>query len=619
MGAKSDSDHHMPTGAGAESVLWGFGRVAQTEYPDFEIRLIDLHPQMDVATASKALACELALHDAESEVVLSKNGERYAVRLRETRRPVTDHKLVSDGIVRLGFEVPGRLSALRWERSPGRLLGEDEVDVEVRATGLNFRDVMYAQGLLPESALGNGFAGATLGLEFSGVVRRIGSHVRHLSVGDAVLGFGPACFADRVVTAARAVTRLPVGLSFEAGATIPTAFFTAYYSVQHLARLQQGESILIHGAAGGVGMAAIQIAQWIGADIHATAGSDVKRDILRLMGVQHVYDSRSLAYAREVLDRTEGQGVDVVLNSLAGEAIRRNLEVLKPFGRFLELGKRDFYEDTRIGLRPFRNNISYYGIDVDQLMQANPALTQRLFAELLDLFTAGVLHPLPCRVFEGTEIVDAFRYMQQSRHIGKVVVAYRDGFPEALPMGPIERKRLTLVSDASYVVSGGLSGFGLATARWLVEHGARHLVLISRTGPQSQEAKEAVDQLTQRGVEVLATACDVADGKAVDRLCTEIRSSMPPLRGIIHAAGVIEDARISHLGEEQLRRVLAPKVLGGLHLHRATQRDRLDFFVLYSSATTLFGNAGQAAYVAANQYLGALARARRAIGLTACC
>ena len=185
--------------------------------------------------------------------------------------------------------------------------------------------------------------------------------------------------------------------------------------------------MLIHGAAGGVGIAAIQIAKWMGAEIYVTAGSDEKRDFLRLLGVDHIFNSRSLSFADEILAQTGGKGVDVVLNSLAGEAINRNFRVLKPFGRFLELGKRDFYENTKIGLRPFRNNISYFGIDADQLMQSRPDLTRSLFAEVMALFTEGVLHPLPYHVFEAEDIIDAFRYMQQARQIGKVVVTYRNG------------------------------------------------------------------------------------------------------------------------------------------------------------------------------------------------
>lgn len=619
MGAMDGSTDTFRTGTGVEGALWGFGRVLQNECPGAPIRLVDLHPDIDVETALTALVGELDRPDGETEVIRSRNGERYVVRLRERRISVKDAEGLEDPVVRLGFEFAGQLAGLHWETHAERPLSDEEVEIEVKATGLNFRDVMYAQGLLPETAIAKGFAGVSLGLECSGIVRRIGSVVRHVSPGDAVLGFAPACFSNRVVTMGRAVAPIPAGLSFEEAATIPTAFFTAYYALTYLARLGPGESILIHGAAGGVGIAAIQIAQWIGAEIHATAGSEAKRDFLRMLGVHQIYDSRSLEFADALLVNTGGRGVDVVLNSLAGEAIRRNLQVLKPFGRFLELGKRDFYEDTHIGLRPFRNNISYFGIDADMLMQANPSLTQRLFAELLSLFERQALHPLPYRVYEHTQVIEAFRHMQQSRHIGKVVVAYRGGLSESAAKDRPQDKRVALTSDATYLVTGGLSGFGLKTAERLVKRGARHLVLISKSGTRSDEANAVIEGFSRQGVKVLGTACDVTDVKAVDRLCEEIRASWPPLQGIIHAAAVIDDALIERLTKEQMRRVLAPKILGALHLHRATEKDPLDFFVLYSSATVLFGNPGQAAYVAANQYLSSLARARRQGGLAATC
>jgi len=619
MGAMDESTNRAETGASADSALWGFGRVLQNECGSMESRLVDIHPRIDMDTAATALDRELYYPDAETEVIIAQGGQRFAIRLRERSRPSRAADSLADPVIRLGFEFPGQLCDLRWEAHPPRPLREDEVEIEVKATGLNFRDVMHAQGLLPDAAIDKGFSGASLGLEFSGIVRRMGLQVRHLTPGDAVLGFGPAAFANRVITTAQAVTYLPASVSFEAAATIPTAFFTVYYALKHLARLEPGETILIHGAAGGVGIAAIQLAQWIGAEIHATAGSDAKRDFLRLMGVRHIYDSRSLAFADEILACTGGQGVDVVLNSLAGEAIRRNFQVLKPFGRFLELGKRDFYENTHIGLRPFRNNVSYFGIDADQLMQANPRLTQKLFGEMMELFRDGALSPLPYRVFDGAQVVDAFRHMQQSRHIGKVVVSYHNGFAKVEHPRRSKKERLTLAADATYLVTGGLSGFGLKTAEWLAERGARHLVLISRSGPHTDEANDAIERLTRQGIDVLGTACDVTDGEAVERLCAQIRASWPPLRGIVHAAAVIDDALVCNLDQDKIRSVLAPKVLGALHLHRTTQALPLDFFLLFSSAATLFGNPGQAAYVAANTYLGTLARARRRVGLAATC
>ncbi|HBS82369.1 SDR family NAD(P)-dependent oxidoreductase, partial [Halomonas sp. 3D7M] len=302
----------------------------------------------------------------------------------------------------------------------------------------------------------------------------------------------------------------------------------------------------------------------------------------------------------------------------AGEAINQNLRALRPFGRFLELGKRDFYENTHIGLRPFRNNLIYFGIDSDQLMKVQPALTQRLFGEMMALFNDGTLSPLPFTAFSHNQVIDAFRYMQQARQIGKVVVTYEQ--PIAPPRNELlGTGAMTLAADASYLVTGGLGGFGLKTAQWLVSKGARQLILLSRSGPASEEAQAAIATFEAQGVKVLAAACDITDYDALASIMARVQRELSPLRGIVHAATVIDDGLIRNLDAERIQKVLAPKIDGARHLDALTRDIELDFFVLYSSATTLFGNPGQANYVAANHWLEAFAARRRAAGLAATC
>ncbi len=565
--------HSMPD----DSVLFGFARTMMNEASHYTVRLMDIIlPLNGMAPLVDAVINELEQADDEQEVILDHNGERFVPRLRTASPAEASHPILSNNrieeegeTVALGFQFPGQLRNLRWEARPQPPLEKDEVDIQVHATGLNFRDVMYSLGLLSDEAVENGFAGASLGLEFAGVIVRTGNESGPLSPGDRVAGFGPSCFASRITTKANAVSLIPEGMSFEAAATIPVVFLTVYYSLKHLANLKEGEAILIHGGAGGIGIAAIQTARAMGAEIHATAGTDQKRDFLRLLGVTHIYDSRSYDFAEEIMLQTGGKGVDIVLNSLAGEAINRNLQVLKPFGRFLELGKRDFYENTRIGLRPFRNNISYFGIDADQLMKEHPALTERLFSEVMEMFAQGILYPLPCHVFEAEEVIDAFRFMQQARHIGKIVVTYRNGLkPMARPSK--SKHRSFSSTGGTCLITGGLSGFGLKTAEWLAEKGTRHLVLISRSGPTSSEAWMAVERLKNKGVDVLAVSCDVTDRHALEKLLETIAQDMPPLKGIVHAAVVIEDGLSTLMNQEQIYRVLAPKILGAQHLHQLT-------------------------------------------------
>jgi phthiocerol/phenolphthiocerol synthesis type-I polyketide synthase C len=590
--------------------LWGFARVARNEFSQFRIRCIDRDGSGADPAKVQCLANEISSRDTEDEVRLTPTGRLVArVSLEENSRHIS-----ADAV--LDFDSPGPFQNLKWKPASPREPGPDEVEIEVRAAGLNFRDVMFAMGLLPDEALEGGFAGPTLGMELSGTVVSAGPGAERFQPGDEVIAFASASFAKRAITSISAVMPKPPGISFEAGATIPAAFFTAWHALVDLAGLRRGERVLIHGAAGGVGIAAIQIARWIGAEIFATAGTADKRDFVRLLGADHIFDSRSLDFAEEILAATGGEGVDVVLNSLAGEAVAKNLEILRPFGRFLELGKRDFYENTRIALRPFRNNIRYFGVDADQLMAIRPDEAAAAFEKLMHLFEQGVLTPLPYKAFEAADAAEAFRHMQHSGHTGKIVLRLEDIplLPQPKPSG-----KPAFDKNGTYLVTGGTTGFGLQTAKWLVEHGAGALVLASRRGAVEDKALDFLAEARASGVQVLAEPCDVTDPQALETLLERVRSSMPPLRGVFHAAMVLNDSLIVNSDSTQIESVLLPKIAGAANLDKLTRRDSLDHFVMYSSATTLFGNPGQAFYVAANAALEELAARRRAQGLPSTC
>ena len=599
----------------AQCALWGLGRVVASEYDQLHCTLVDAPYLLNDEDAARLLEQEFLYSDDTDEVLLTPRG-RYALRLKKGGAAAAASITPMDRC-RLDFMRPGKLGNLTWYADNERVLAPDEVEARVMATGLNFRDVMLTMGLLPDEAVENGFAGPSLGLEFAGVVTRVGHAVADLQPGDTVVGFAPACFASHVVTPKHAVVRIPETWNYEAAATIPTVFFTAWYALNYLARLQPHETVLIHGAAGGVGIAAIQIAHHLGAKVFATAGSEEKRDFLRLMGVEHVFDSRSLSFADDVLAATGGAGVDVALNSLAGEAMRRSLGVLKPFGRFLELGKRDFVENTSLGLRPFKENISYFAIDADQLLTARPALAAKLFQEVMRLLEEEVLAPLPYRIFPATDVVAAFRTMQQAQHIGKIVVSLADLPP--VPHVGESPATLDLSGAGTWLVTGGLSGFGLATADHLAKRGVRHLVLVGRRGATTPEAVQALESLADQGVNARAEACDVSDAAAVRALVERVAATMPPLTGVVHAAAVFDDRFLAQMDKQSLDAVLSPKLYGAWHLHEATLGLSLTHFVLYSSISTALGNPGQGNYVAANAGLEGLARLRVSMGLPAAC
>ena len=616
----------------AAAALWGMVRVLRNEAPQLRTRLLDLPCAADGHHATADLAAQLAhalLHDdGEDETMLTAQG-RFASRvvqvdldsLAPAAGPLSGVALgeaatdPSNSAWHLDFTLPGQLRNLHWQAGSRRMPEGDEIEIEAVVAGLNFRDLMYAMGLLSDEALEQGFAGAALGLEVAGRVLRCGANVTRFKPGDEVLAFAGASLASHVLVAERAVALKPLAWSFEQAATVPTVFFTVWYALVHLAQLQPGERVLIHGAAGGVGLAAIQVAKHLGAEVFATAGNADKRSFVRLLGADHVLDSRNADFDQAVLALTGGEGVDVVLNSLAGQAIERNLRAMRAFGRFIELGKRDFYEDTAIGLRPFRNNISYFGFDADQLMSLRPALATRVFSEVMAQFAQGHLNPLPYSAFAADNIVDAFRLMQQGRHIGKLLIDLRRQ-PSLLP-APQRRTELKLDAQASYLVTGGLTGFGLATAQWLAQQGARHLVLLGRRGLDTPGVEPALQALREQGAQVSVMACDVTDAAALKASLAPLGQDLPPLRGIIHAAMVLDDALLPNLDAARFARVLAAKLDGARNLHHATQEMALDFFVLYSSATVMLGNPGQANYVAANAGLEAFARWRQAQGLPA--
>lgn len=596
-----------------QAPLWGLTRTILNERADICSRLIDLDPEATAAAAAEALVEEL-LHPGDEDEVLLRGGVRYAPRLTRGMAPAAAPDATGEAGFRLTFAQGEAQDGVVLQRIAIPRPAAGEVAVSVQAAGLNFRDVLQRIGLLPEEAFEGGFAGATLGMEFAGEVIAVGDGVDGLRPGDAVFGFGRSAFSSHLVAPAFGLFKKPSSMSFEEAATLPVAAITVYYSLHHLARLQKGERILIQGAAGGVGLAAVQYAQSVGAEIFASAGSVEKREFLRRLGAQHVVDSRSLAFADDIREITHGEGVDVVLNSVAGEAIHKGLSILRPYGRFVELGKRDFYANSKVGLQPFRNNIQFFGVDVDRLLVDRPAVARQLFAELAPLLDQRIFVPLPHRVFPLARAAEAFRCMQHSRHIGKIVLAM-NGVDRPAVIADRPETGLSLSPAASYLVTGGRGGFGLATAEWLVRKGARHLAVVGRSETTAPDAALALDRLRQDGAAVYEFAVDVADADQVAGLLRRMRREMPPLSGIIHCAAVIQDSSLVNMTEANFHEVMRPKVAGAWNLHQQTLDRKLDFFIMYSSATTLFGNEGQANYVAANLYLEALAGYRRGLGL----
>ena len=595
-----------------EAGVWAFTRTLANETPNLDVRRIDLSPEMSSKRASERLRDLILSGTPETEIVL--DDERTQVIRFHAGRP--KHRDPADSVpaeaARLERSNTGGLNEMVWGPAERRAPGKGEMEIAVEATGLNFRDVLWALSMLPEEILEDGFAGPRLGLECAGKITAVGPGVKGFKVGDPVVAFAQSGFSTHIVVPDLVVAPMPPGLDPMAAATVPVAFLTAYYGLVSCARMRRGEWVLVHGGAGGVGLAALQIAKLKGARVIATAGSREKRALVKALGAEHVLDSRSLAFVDEVRALT-GDGVDIVLNSLFGEAMERSLNALRPFGRFVELGKRDYVANTHIGLRPFRRNLSYFGVDLDQVIQHQGDDGARMFREVMALFNDGGLKPLPFQPFTAAETSDAFRLMQQSGHVGKIVISP----PKAGTIMKDRSKPFAISGEGVHLVTGGLGGFGLEAARWLADRGARHIVLSGRKGAASDEAKAILAELVARGVKAEAKAVDITSRSSVDRMLAEIEAGGKKLVGVIHGAAVLQDGLIGNIDGAALDAVIGPKVFGAQHLDAATRDRALDYFVLFSSATTFIGNPGQGSYVAANGFMEGLARQRRRRGLPA--
>jgi acyl transferase domain-containing protein len=616
-GAQSPEEGKQPVSA-FQTTLWGLSRVAVNEFPKLHCTMVDLDPRSrkapEIRREITRLAGEIAA-DTEEDEIAYRGDRRFIHRLRKTtlarrrRIPVRVPEKDEDNF-RLETTRAGILDNLTIRLAPRQKVRAGEVEIQVEAAGLNFSDVMKALDLYPGLPEGP----VPLGIECAGRISRTGPGVDGIRTGERVAALAPFSFGAYVTAPEAFLLPLPEGMSFEEAATLPIVYLTAYSALIRLGKLSRGERVLIHSASGGVGLAAIQLARHVGAEIFATAGTPEKRAYLKKLGIRHVMDSRSLAFADEVLERTEGEGVDVVLNSLSGEAIAKGLSVLRDYGRFIEIGKRDIYSNRRLGLFPFRRNISFFVVDLDQAIREHPHKIRSLIKDFASLLRDRAVSPLPYRRFSLADAQKAFRFMAQARHIGKIILTPRG---DEIRITPAAETPAAFRPDAAYMISGGFGGFGLVTARWMAERGARHIMLMGRRGAASPEAQNAVAEIRRRGTNIFEFRGDVSRRADVRRALAEIRRSMPPLRGIMHTAMVLDDALLPNLNAARMRRVLHPKVKGAFHLHRETLSHSLDFFVLFSSLSSLIGMPGQGNYVAANAFLDGLSHHRRALGLPA--
>ncbi|OHX00063.1 polyketide synthase [Colletotrichum incanum] len=503
----------------------------------------------------------------------------------------------------------GQLQSLRWIPQVSGDLMDHEIEIEPRAVGMNLKDVMVAMGLIEAATPG-------LGLECAGIVRRIGPGVDDIAVGDRVMAFHHGCFASRIVCSTDQVVTLPETLSFEEAATVPCVYSTVIHSLLTVGGLERDQSVLIHAACGGVGIAAIHVCKMIGAKIFATVGSpDKVQTLVDVFGIprNRIFSSRDSSFYLGIMDATNGSGVDLVLNSLSGELLHLSWKCVSAFGKMLELGKQDFQGHGTLGMDNFEANRTFCGIDLSQLALERPKVLKRLLERCKNLLEEGSIKPVnPITSFKAAEIVKAFKYLQAGSHIGKAVVTMPEQASE-LPLAPVASKT-QFAQDVSYLLVGGLGGLGRSISTWMVENGARHIIYLSRSAGQSTGDKAFIHELESQGCAVQCFMGRVEDPEAVTRA---VCNASKPIAGVLHMSLVLSDRNILKYTHEDWHAAVKPKVDGAWNLHHALANAKLDFFVLFSSISYVIGQAGQANYAAANAFLAAFAQYRHSRGLPA--
>ena len=596
----------------AQSSIWGMGRVITIEHPEFHCTCLDLDSSGH-AKEVQTLCNEMWSPDQEDQIAF-RQGLRYIPRITKTilqnqsarnQIQIPENKPYQLRISNYGI-LDGLMAKPMIRHKPG--LGE--VEIQVSTTGLNFRDLLNALGTLQEHTERSGIESSVdlpLGFECVGKIVATGANVSNLRVGDEVMAaMAMGSLGSFVTVNAKFVVPRPERLSSEEAVTVPIAFLTAHYGLNHLAQLRSGDKVLIHAAAGGVGQAAIQLAQRARAEVFATA-SPGKWAFLKSLGVEHIMNSRTLDFVDEIMAITAGHGVDVVLNSLNGEYIPKSLENLGKGGRFVEIGKVGIWDIHQV--QQLRPDISYLPFDLGEIASSDPSLIQIMLNKLRQGLNENTLKPLPHTVFTVQDTISAFRYMQQAKHIGKIVISQHEKTADWRSEEPSMFRR-----DSTYLITGGLGALGLQVAQWMMENGAEHLVLAGRSGNRDI-VSDQIREMEQAGAEILVAKADVSQAGQLERILKEIEQSLPPLRGIIHAAGILDDGILLQFSWDRFSRVMAPKVEGAWNLHTLTLEKPLDFFVLFSSTASFLGSPGQGNYAAANAFMDALAHHRHTRGL----
>ncbi|MEU2176487.1 SDR family NAD(P)-dependent oxidoreductase [Nocardia sp. NPDC019219] len=604
------------------AALAGARRVLLNEQSALRWRLIDVEPDTEMADLIRELAVPGAFWTDNLDEVVLRGGKRWVPLvtkpLQERLDALDTAEPLADPEANFTLEMPRTrlLSALAWRQCPRPEPGPGQIEVRMKIIGLNYKDPLKVIGLLGERELAPTYFGTVPGMEGVGEVVRVGADITDVAVGELVAVAAKGMMQRYVVVDRQLAIPLPADAD-PGYCTSTIAFGTAEYALLDLARLEPGETVLIHGAAGGVGTAAIQVAKDRGARIIGTASTDERRAHVLALGADHAIDSRSLNFVDDVLELTGGKGVEVVLSSAPGEILRQNFNAVAEFGRIVEVGKADIYTGGLLEMANFDKNLAYFSMDLDRLVAVDAQRLARLLQRVYEKVLAGTYQPLPYKLFETDEVPRAFEETIRSTGLARIALRMDSPTPAVRPyLAGIE-----IDGTATYLVTGGFGGFGMAIGRWLVLRGARRLVLLGRGGASTEEARRQLEAWRTLGVEVVEELADVTDPDAVAAIVARSHSAEHPLRGVFHAAGAVADNRLAAMRFEELAKVYRPKVHGARVLHRAVADAgiRLDMFVLCSSGGSMYGIYGQYNYCAANVAVESLAEEWSRAGERALC
>lgn len=573
-----------------------FMRVLWNENIELKPSIIDL----DESSNYELLPNLIAQNNSENEIAI-RNNQCFVTRLAQKQTLNHKTKISTDLPFVFEMEQIGVIDNLVPRVHHFPMPKPHEVLVDIKSIGVNFMSLLSVLGICPGKD--DGFC--TLGIECVGIVQSVGSDVQHLKIGDVVYGMAYDTLASHTLVDANAMCKVPSGFSYDELATIPAVFLTVYYSLIELARIKKGDKVLVHAATGGVGLAAIQLCKLYNCEIFATAGNEDKRAYLKSIGIEHVYNSRTLDFYDEILKDTDNKGVDIVLNSLTGEAMYKSLSLLSDFGKFIEIGKKDIYENSKIGLEVFQKSLSYFMVDAQKMLFEKPEVLGELLIDISAMLEEGKIQPLPLKTFDVSESKAAFNYLNTSKHIGKIVINLENKNKLEIQ----ENASFAIDDNGTYLLTGGLGGLGLQFTKFLVEQGAKNIILLGRSAP-SESVNQLLESYRNNGVNIITYQADVSNKKHLQIVLSRIDETTS-LKGVFHLAGLLDDASVLNITDENYFNVLFPKVYGALYLHELTKSYNLDYFVLFSSSAVLFASPGQGAYVASNAFLDALAQQRK--------